>query len=657
MWKELLQQVWGDTEGYVVIARQKHNSDGGFVPKYYEYPGLLPRLLKEAETFAKWGSIYFSPVVLEKPKKEKENVKHSRCIFIDLDRKGIDDIEPQPTMAWKTSNNNSQAIWVLKEPIDPKRAERLNRYMAAKYGADKGSTDMHHYLRFPESKNFKYDPPQPTTLLWDDGPYYAIEELEPSTDELEQLKEKVDNSKLDKLPEQFPDIQETFTKYGDIIPRSVYHALKLDPETDDVDRSWELWKIYRQMMEAGIPKEHVYVVVHDTKLNKFKEDQHKRKGEDPDEALWKDIQRSWLVDPIEPKNDVTEDKKEEEELDWIPFGELLTHTERPEWLIDGWWMDANVGWIAGTGKSYKTVISLDMAISVASGAPFLGQYKVNKPGPVLMIQEEDPMWRVASRSYVIARAKGLLRADSLNEWGQDVTQISPQSEHPIPIQSLVGSGFLFQDEDMLHKIEKKIAQVQPRMVMFDPWFMMSMGVDEFKSSEIVEFLRILKDFRNRFHCSIVIVHHYNKGSGGTNASRLYGSHALYSWSENALFVNRIEDTNVTKIDRDIKDAEHLPQIKLEVYDIQNSYSIKLLEEEGTTLDQILNYLSKFEPGIAVPLKQIEKDTDISSKTISNRLKELHKDNMILLEKRGQGGALHAVVQPPLHGYKGVEVNI
>ena len=43
------------------------------------------------------------------------------------------------------------------------------------------------------------------------------------------------------------------------------------------------------------------------------------------------------------------------------------------WLVEGWWGRQSQGIVAGQPKVYKSTYVQDLAVSVASGRPFLGK--------------------------------------------------------------------------------------------------------------------------------------------------------------------------------------------------------------------------------------------------------------------------------------------
>ena len=58
----------------------------------------------------------------------------------------------------------------------------------------------------------------------------------------------------------------------------------------------------------------------------------------------------------------------------------LPEPEPVKWLVTELWANKAVGFIAGEPKSFKSWLALDMAISVASGTPCLGEFSVPEAG-------------------------------------------------------------------------------------------------------------------------------------------------------------------------------------------------------------------------------------------------------------------------------------
>src|SRR5258708_12616570 len=77
------------------------------------------------------------------------------------------------------------------------------------------------------------------------------------------------------------------------------------------------------------------------------------------------------------------------------------------WLIEGLWSAEAVGIIGGEPKCGKSFLALDLAVSVASGAPCLRPFPTRQCGTVLLFAAEDALHIVRHRLEGIAYAAGV----------------------------------------------------------------------------------------------------------------------------------------------------------------------------------------------------------------------------------------------------------
>ena len=622
MWKEFLRKVYGNDIGYAFIGYKREDK---WRDKPFTYPDNLDGLVEFVEEANNWADVYFCAHLTSMKRRQKDTAKDIKALWIDKDKGGYKNLSPKPTVCWKTSEGKYQALWVLKEHISPNRAEKINRYLTYKNKGDRGGWHLTKYLRFPGSINHKYDTPQEGEVLWIDGPEYLPEDLEPTEEDFREVYEEELNKNIKEIPDEtkLPTLQEVFIKYGKDIPPVAYNLMNETP-TDEDDWSANLWRLERLLKEAKLPLEAVFVLVRESPWNKYRRDNRS------DAELWEDVAKAFKEDPQEIK--------EEKELPWEGLNSLLVYHERPEWLVEDMWMDKNVGWIAGVGKSYKTVISLDLALSISSGKPFLDKFEVKKPGPVLLLQEEDPKWRLAHRLKVMAEHKGITPVKGeLTEEGL-LLKYAPLD---IPLYASVGGAFEFGNEDKVEAMEQAIKEYKPRMVILDPFFMLTSGFDEYKTGEMTGILNRMKYWRNEYGCSIAVVHHYKKGDGEGH-DRLYGSMALYAWSENSLFVTKPRDSNISTITRDIKDAVNDYPISVQVNDIEDKYDIEVVEGHFTSSGGkvskkavICNFLAKqMRP---VTKKELMGGTHIAQRTIESITPKLEEEGYLEEIRQGRGG--------------------
>lgn len=622
--KQFLRKVWGSLDGWAYIGAKNHHT-GEWFQKALRYPDQLDEMEKILEEYNKHSSIYFCPHLFASGgRRVKENSLPTRHLWVDKDAGSLSELEPRPTYCWQTSEGKWQALWRIKEPLELDKAEVLNKKLIKYTRGDKGGWAAGKYLRIPESVNHKYKPAYHGILLWDDGPQYDAKEFV-DLKEVEDYDEvKAELEDMPSMPDKLPTFQEALLKYGKNIPSTAWKLLQETPQRSD-DWSDKIWKLESMLVKAEIPLPYVYAIVNDSPWNKYKRDGR------PDEHLWKEICKA-----AHDKTEVTPDG-ELSDLPWMSLDSLMLYAEKPEWLVEDIWMEKNVGWIAGEGKSYKSVLSLDLALSVASGSPFLGKFPVKTPGPVLMVQEEDPVWRVAHRIQVMADAKGIIDVDVAHRNGNLVLNMKNTG---IPLFLSIGGRLTFEDEDRMDALERAIAGRRPKMVILDPMFMLSAGMDEFKAGEMAGILNRLKQWRNEYECSIAVVHHFRK-STGADTQKLYGSMALYAWSENSLLVEReSRDANLISIRRDIKDAPSDDKLSVEFIDIDSSYKFDFREDPKDVRDKVLDAIYDNGAGTEVTIKGLQDMTGLGEKTIRSRLSALRKEGRIEIDRKGLGGSMH-----------------
>lgn len=631
-WKKFLKRVWGRSKGWVYLA---YAGGGNFKHRAYSYPAQLALLVSDAEELNNWANVYFCPHLFQSnASRTKDNAAGGWAVWVDKDGPK-EELHPKPTICWQTSEGRHQALWLLTEEAPPDILEKASKYMTYTTKSDKGGWHLGKVIRFPGSLNYKYAPPQQGILLWDNGPVYELEEL--ASKEQTALEEAVAAAReyhAPNFPHKVPDVAESLIAYGHKIPRGAWELLKTVPK-EGQDWSENLWKLERLLLEAGMPLAATYSVVKESPWNKYRRDGR------PDDHLWQEIYKASLEEG--PLRDRPED------LPWVTLNELMVYSERPEWLVKDMWMEKNVGWIAGVGKSYKSVLSTDLALSVAAGVPFLGKYKVEKPGPVLLVQEEDPIWRVAHRIQVMCQQKNIRLNNMI---GNDDSFVIESTLTGAPLYASIGGGFLFKDERTIESLERAIDRYRPQLVVIDPLFMVAAGIDEYKAGDMVEPLNLIKQWRNVYECAFAIVHHYRKGTG-TGKERLYGSMALYSWSENSLFISRLSNESAAVIiERDIKDALIDDPVSVEFYDIDTIYEFKVGEPEneairGPTEIRMIAALKDVGLGNEINRQELSDTLGVTPKTVSKLIYKLKDLGQIVVGTKGKGGQLTVKPLPAL----------
>lgn len=250
----------------------------------------------------------------------------------------------------------------------------------------------------------------------------------------------------------------------------------------------------------------------------------------------KSIERSHAIGAsqftqVEFINDSTpeeDDKKLESTFDVMKMSDYVKGFggDGPTWLVNDWLPDKSVTFLISPPESYKTWILLDLAVSVASGVPFLGKYEVLQTGPTLIIQQEDSHSGLTDRLALIVEQK--LGATANIEG--DTWQIPTMPDLPIYIHP--SRMLRFDNPKVIEELEKQIEIIKPKVVLIDPLYSTTAGTDKYMS-DLASQMMVLKTWRDKYGCSFTIAHHSKKNLDPDSTARedSWGSQFLNAFLE------------------------------------------------------------------------------------------------------------------------------
>ena len=178
-----------------------------------------------------------------------------------------------------------------------------------------------------------------------------------------------------------------------------------------------------------------------------------------------------------------------------PAHQLELRPAHHRWLIEGLWADQAVGIVGGEPKCCKSFLALDIALSVASGAPCLRGFPTAHTGRVLLYAAEDALHVVRQRLHGIA-----LAADT-NFAALDIQVITAPS---LRLD-------LSADQD---RLRATVEALRPTLLVRDP-FVRLHRIDENAAAEVAPVLASLRELQRHFRTAVLLVHHARKGGGGT----------------------------------------------------------------------------------------------------------------------------------------------
>ncbi len=157
----------------------------------------------------------------------------------------------------------------------------------------------------------------------------------------------------------------------------------------------------------------------------------------------------------------------------------------PRFLIDNVLIEGTITLLGSYAGKGKTVLALSLMRSVLDGFPWLGRYKVNRTGPVLLINEENPdsVLKVYTRKIDAEALFCCLHFQN------------------IQIDSRRGCA----------ELEEVIRRIRPVLVVIDSLIRVH-SHDEDASIEMAQVIKHLREIANR-GVTILLLHHHNKGTG------------------------------------------------------------------------------------------------------------------------------------------------
>ena len=537
-----------------------------------------------------------------KPGRHQQDVISHNVLYADLDPVDPCTLATKPSIAWESSPGRYQAAWLHSNDLSVEDWLARNRNLSYSIGADKSGWDLTQVLRVPGGKNHKYKPVVKGKLLWQ------------KWENITSIPESEVEVVVDEVSTHENLLLRLLTKYKREIPAKVSRMLQYPPSRiEPGHRSDMLWYLESELVKSQIPLEDIVVLIRDSAWNKYRgrSDEQERIYTEVSKVYQQSIQGTLRVK--EPVDDVIASYED-------IMGSLV---DRPGWLIRDIWMRNSHGIVAGEPKTYKSTITTDIAVSVASGAKLWDKYEVEDPGPVLIIQNENAPWIVKSRLESIIESKGLVGKVVQN--GRTLTITWPPV---LPIYHINNSGFSLDSSEDCDMLMSYIEKIRPKLLILDPLYLMFNG-DINSAKELSPVLQFLLSVRDTYGCSIMVIHHWNKnGSSSRGGQRMLGSATLHGWTDSSLFLSR-DDGDVV-MEREFRSAGPGGKLVLQIDSDEVRYRVRVGEKDaqGENSDGVvLDYLSMYPGGQR--MADIVRGTGLSKYEVS---KVLTSDSRV--KKRG-----------------------
>lgn len=214
----------------------------------------------------------------------------------------------------------------------------------------------------------------------------------------------------------------------------------------------------------------------------------------------------------------------------ISLGSLLANPpEKPQPLVHGL-IDCGTGIILGgqpnVGKSW---LAFHLAVSVATGTPYLGM--PTEQGNVLVIDEEGHPWSNYQRFSMLLEGAGVTGRD-------------------IPIYLAMGKGLKLSDPIGAASVRRMVERYQPKLVVIDSLVRVN-GGSENSSNDMANFFDVSKRMMQTYGCSILFIHHVRKPSLSDTddvGDLLRGSTEIRAWPDTVIVARPGNTADEVRVD-------------------------------------------------------------------------------------------------------------
>ncbi len=209
---------------------------------------------------------------------------------------------------------------------------------------------------------------------------------------------------------------------------------------------------------------------------------------------------------------------------FVSSAELAGGDYRPTWLVPRILVKDQPGVIAGPSKSMKTSALIDLAVSLASGRSFLGEFEVPKPFRVAVVSGESGAHTIQETARRVCKARGVdLAGLERLQWCFD-----------LPTLANVG---------VMAEFAEGLTRLGAEVVIIDPLYLALGGdIDHANMFEMGAALRVAAEVLLKAGITPILVHHANRQLKVGEQMEL--THLAYSgleqFARQFLLVNRRE---------------------------------------------------------------------------------------------------------------------
>jgi len=311
--------------------------------------------------------------------------------------------------------------------------------------------------------------------------------------------------------------------------------------------------------------------------------------------------------------------------------QLAVNGPQTQWLVEELWAEQAVGILGGEPKCCKSFLALDVAVSVASGAPCLRQFPVRRSGPVLLFPAEDSLAVVRQRLEGIAAAAQVPFAS-------------------LPLQVITAPSLRLDTPADRLRLCHTVQQQRPILLILDPLIRLH-RVDENDATQIAALLSYLRELQRQFQLAVLLVHHARKDSHSSRPGQaLRGSSELHGWGDSNLYLRR-KGSHLT-LSTEHRAAPSRDHIPLQLIESGSALALRVVEPthiqpdtSPTPIERVRQALAQLQEPI--PVQQLQKLCGIRTATLCSALAELSAKGEVARDPRGYQLKLPFPVSRPI----------
>jgi hypothetical protein len=209
-----------------------------------------------------------------------------------------------------------------------------------------------------------------------------------------------------------------------------------------------------------------------------------------------------------------------------------------EWLAEGFLPAGGNVLVAGYPKTFKTTLLQDLAVSLASGSPFLDRFSVDRVHSVGLVLMEGLEWQAARRIRRLCLAHGL----DPREVGK---RIHIWHRPPLVLNPPTVAGLA----DWVKELEIDV-------VILDAWSYVARGNSD-SADEVTPQLQAFSGIRDTVpECTTALVHHGRKtkeGGGGRLTDDIRNSTAFGAWYDAGVLLARKDEQSPVGVRCELRD--------------------------------------------------------------------------------------------------------